>query len=208
MAWYLGITTTRKIIPMPGMDKERGEFAVERQLQSMGVDAFVPKFIEFKRQGKRRYADAIPTPYLPGYIFADLSPEQFYKALEVRGMARTLMALTAHDLNGTPPKEDERGKPKPGTEKVGVLRFREIAAQKEAEGRRIIESNDRAEMVQYNPGDVLDIISGPFLERAVRFIRTIDSAHSPFPMIEGETELFGRTTKIQIDPLDVKVRAG
>ena len=117
--WYLGVTTTRKIVPMPGLEKERGEFAVLRQLTSMGIEAFVPKKIEFVRQGKRRYPDPISSPFMPGYVFLNAGPEEFYKAMDCRGLARTLMALREGELRSA--KRDKSSKlVKPGQKYVGL----------------------------------------------------------------------------------------
>ncbi|KIC11406.1 hypothetical protein RA19_08740 [Leisingera sp. ANG-M1] len=87
MTWYLGITTTQKgtlprnlhFVVETGegpeiVSQKQGEFTVERQPRALGVEAFAPRKIEFKRQGKKRCAEPVTSAYLPGYIFADIPP--------------------------------------------------------------------------------------------------------------------------------------
>lgn len=186
MTWYLGRTTTRLIAPEPGADKERGEFAVERQLRALGLEAHAPRKIEFKRVGKKRHAEPITSAYLPGYVFACIPAALFTRAIACRGLSSTLMAVT--------PQEVRRH----------VQPFLSKVEGENAEAERIIASRDRAAMCQFKPGDALDILAGPFAERLVKFTRMIEAAHDSFPMIEAQMEIFGRLTKVQVDPLDVR----
>ncbi|KIC39367.1 transcription termination/antitermination protein NusG [Leisingera sp. ANG-M7] len=186
MTWYLGITTTRHIAPSPGADKERGEFAVERQLRALGLEAVAPRRIEFKRQGKKRYAEPVTSAYLPGYIFAEIPAAMFTKAIQCRGLSPSLMAVS--------PQEVRRH----------VQPFLSKVEQENAEAQRIIDSRDRAAMCQFEPGAALEVLAGPFMDRAANFVRMVQAAHDLHPMIEAEAEMFGRSVKVRIDPLDVK----
>ena len=184
--WYLGLTTTRIIAPYPGSDKVRGEFAVERQLRDMGIEAHAPKRIDFLRRGKNRYAEPVTSPYLRGYIFAKIPADMFIKAIGCRGINQTLMAI--------PPQEVRRH----------VLPFIDRASAEEAEAQRIIDRNDRVAVSEFKAGEAIEILSGPFYDRACKFVRMVHSAHSDYPMIEADMDLFGREVKVQIDPLDVR----
>lgn len=186
MTWYLGITTTRHIAPHPGAEKERGEFAVERQLHHLGIEAHAPRKIEFKRVGKKRRPDPITSPYLPGYIFAQIPAELYATAIQCNGLRPTMLTI---------PEQEVRRH---------VLRFIDRVAQENAEAERIIANNDRAAMCQFDAGQALEVLAGPFQERAVRFLRMVQSAHDMHPMIEAEADLFGRAVKVKVDPLDVK----
>mgnify|MGYP000259025892 CR=1 FL=1 len=59
-------------------------------------------------------------------------------------------------------------------------------------------------MVQFQPGQALEILSGPFMERIVSFGRMIQGAHDLHPMIEAKGDFMGQQTTFKIDPLDVK----
>lgn len=212
MTLYLGITTTKNIkLPRWAQDKpehdgddvittERGDFAVARQLRALGFEAWCPRKIEFKRQGKRRHPDPIISPYLPGYVFIESSAHQYHEIFMAQGIGRTLMAIGQGDLRGERRNKDGE-KVKGGN---GVLDFLTWADARLAEAERIIENNDRAAMVQYSPGDPLEIISGPFMDRAVRFTAMVQEAGDMHPMVAFETELFGRVVAGKVDPLDVK----
>lgn len=186
MTWYLGRTTTRHIAPEPGAEKERGEFAVERQLRAMGIEAHAPRRIEFKRVGKKRHAEPITSAYLPGYIFAEIPADMFTRAIQCRGISTTLMAVT--------PQEVRRH----------VQPFLAKVDDENAEANRIIDSRDRAAMCQFEPGQALDVLAGPFAERVVKFSRMIETAHDAFPMIEAQMEILGRLSRVKVDPLDVR----
>lgn len=186
MGYYLGLTTTRKVAPFPGQDKVRGELAVKERLASIGIEAFAPVRIDFIRQGKRRRPDPIESILLPGYVFADIPTHLHYRAHEVEGLSRTLMAVTDREVEQT------------------VKPFLARAEAKLHEAHRIIEANDRAAMCEYSPGDTLEILAGPFTDRAVKFRRMVHDAHELHPMIEGEMDIFGGVQSVKIDPLDVR----
>lgn len=186
MNWYLGRTTTRHIAPEPGAEKERGEFAVERQLRALGIEAHAPRKIEFKRVGKKRHAEPITSAYLPGYIFAEIPADMFTRAIQCRGISATLLPVT--------PQEVRRH----------VQPFLAKVDDENAEANHIIESRDRAAMCQFEPGQASEILAGPFMDRIVQFTRMIEAAHDLHPMIEASVQMFGQKSKVRIDPLDVK----
>jgi len=200
MTWYLGITTTRKIAPFPGAEKERGEFAVVRQLQAMGIEAHAPVRITFLRKGKRRYAEPETEVLLPNYVFADIPDDLYHAAIRARGLAPTLMAISRADMTGVR-KDKDQNEVQTGK---GLSEFITRANAKAEEARRIIDRNDRAAMCQFDPGDMLEILSGPFMNQVVRFTRMVSAAHEMHPMVGFEGELFGRAVPGVIDPLDVR----
>ncbi len=187
MGWWLGITTTRLLAPYPGAEKERGEFAVQRQLEDMGIECLAPRKVAFRRKGKKRYAEAEESPYLPGYVFADIPDHLYITAMQVRGLCRTLMIIH--------PEEMRRH----------VAPFFAKASEEYKEAQRIIARNDRAAMCQYEPGQALEILSGAFSERAVRFLRMVENSGTF--TVEFEADMFGRVVKGQCDPLDVRANA-
>lgn len=185
MTWYLGITTTRLIAPQPGADKVRGEFAVEAQLRAMGLEAWTPRKIEFKRQGKQRYAEPVTLPYLPGYVFARIPAQDYARSITgTTGLSRTTMPLS-------------------GASMASVEAFRRRVEAEQAEAERIIARNDRAAMSAFVPGEALEILAGPFMDRAVSFRRMVENA-AGWPEIEGEAQIFGQAVRVRVDPLDVR----
>lgn len=198
MGWYLGITTTRNVrLPRWAQYKEteetvtveRGEFAVVTQLQAMGFEAWCPRLIEFKRQGKRRRPDPIITPYLPGYVFVESPEERFHEVHAAQGLAQTLMAVSEAEMRR-------------------VAQFRAKVDAENDRAEKIIAANDRAAMIQFASGEALEILSGPFKDRIVKFKRMVDAAHEMHPMVEAEMDLMGSKVPVRVDPLDVKRSLG
>ena len=178
-------TTTGHVAPSPGADKIRGEFAVEQQLQVMGITAWTPRKITFVRRGKKRHPEPVTEPYLPGYVFADIPAEFFHDALQARGAFSTTLHLSAGSL-------------------AAVRAFQRRVEADNAEANRIIAANDRAAMVQFNPGDALEILAGPFAERLVRFRRMVIAGNPAVPQVEWETDMLGQMVRGTVDVLDVK----
>lgn len=183
MTWYLGVTATGLMRPYPDADRQRGEFAVQQQLTDMGIECWAGRRTEFLRRGKNRYAEAIVSPYLRGYIFANIPEYLFHTAIQSKGLRPTLMAITSREM-------DDQIKP-----------FMARVDAEDAEAQAIAARNDIAEMTQYEPGERISILSGPFADRVATFCRMV---HGPdFPLLEFETTLMGRSVYTRIDPLQV-----
>lgn len=186
MNWYLGITTSKMISPFPGHEKIRGEAAVEKQLRAMGLDCFVPTQIVFKRQGKNRYAEPWVDYLCPNYIFANVPADRYAEALGAKGLARCLMRI--------PNREAE----------MHLRPFRARLDDDNAKAMKIIDEGDKRAMCEFKPGDVLEIISGPFADQCVEFCRNVREVGAPFDLVEAEVEVFGQKARVRVDPLDVK----
>lgn len=189
MTFYLLIATGKQIAPFPGADKMRGEFAVERQLQRLGIEAHAPRKITFKRQGKRRHPDPITEVICPNYVFADIPAHLYATAMQCRGLSPTTMVVSEQQV------------------KRHVRPFIERAAEKAAEAHRIIEANDRAAMCQYEPGELLEVLSGPLEGTFAKFKRMVHSSHDFHPSLEVEFDMMGRAVTGKVDPLDARRRA-
>lgn len=194
MTWYLCTTTTKILSPAPGAEKVRGDFAVAAQLQAAGIEAMAPRRIDFVRRGKKRNAEPVISAWLPGYVFANIPAHRFAEVITTtKGMSRSVMAIHPSEMEGT-------------KERPGVRDFCQMADAKLAEAERIISRQDRFEMAQFNQGDLIEIIGGPFFERAAQFVRMVRAAGDDFDMIEAEVEMFGSKVRARLDPLDVRAR--
>ena len=187
MTWYLGITATKLIAPAMGAAKIRGEFAVEAQLRAAGIEATAPRRIEFKRLGKKRQPQPVESAWLPGYVFANIPADRYAEVIATtKGLSPTLMAIHSTEM------------------RENVQPFLRMAAAKLEEAEQIIDRKDRAAMVQFNPGDGIEIVGGPFFDRAATFLRMVSAAGSDFPMVEAEVEMFGGRVPVKLDPLHVR----
>lgn len=156
------------------------EFDAEADLHERGIDAWCGRVIEFKRVGKARKPQPVEKPALPNYLFAELSPREFYAAQGVKWLASTFVALSRADVEA-------------------VARYR-------AEVRRAYEENDRARranevpLSELKPGEALELIAGPLAEKMGRFRRVVERSHDLHPYVEIEVD----GLRVQADPLDVR----
>lgn len=179
------LTTTTGHVRLNSGEKLRGEFAVEQQLHEMGVEAWTPRKITFARRGKKRHPEPVIEPYLPGYVFADIPATAFHSAVQARGAFQTTLHLSEGSL-------------------AAVRAFQRRVEDENAEANRIIARNDRAAMAEFNPGDALEILAGPFAERLVRFRRITMAGNPAVPCVEWEADFLGQVVRGAVDVLDVK----
>lgn len=156
------------------------EFEAEADLHERGIDAWCGRVIEFKRVGKSRKPQPIEKPALPNYIFAELSPREFYTAQGVKWLASTFVSLSRADVEA-------------------VVRYR-------AEVRRAYEEADRARranevpLSEFKPGETLELVGGPLAEKMGTFRRVVERSHDLHPHVELEVD----GLRVQADPLDVR----
>jgi transcriptional antiterminator NusG len=188
------IPTTTALVRANG-ERIKGEWAVEVQMQEIGCKIYDSRTVEFIRKGKDRFARPEYRPALPGYVFADIPYDLFGRAVHVKGAWGS--ALPIYQV-------EKRNKLKE-TPHDAAMRFFASLEEKRVEAERI---KSRADLVaEFDPGEPLNIISGPFAELLADFRRMVKTAHDRFPMIEAQMEIMGQKTTVKIDPLDVAKRA-
>lgn len=164
------------------------EFEVEQELREMGIDLWCGRKIEFRRSGKRRFFDPKEEPALPNYLFLSLTAGEWH---EVNNSGIKYLAKTMHTLS----RRDEKG----------LKAFRVEVGDLYQRARRIVDSNDRAAMCRFNPGDKISLrAESVFSGQVLSFRRMVQRASDMHPMVEAEMESLGRLTKVLVDPLDVK----
>jgi transcription antitermination factor NusG len=183
MATYLGYVTGGKTTKAEGGgERDHTQFYVQRELEALGIDAWVGRKVTFIRRGKKRTPEPIVTPALPNYIFMDMVPEQLMAAKDVKYLASTFTFIPIGEL-------------------AGVARFKSaveaafIAAQR-------VDANSRASVAEYKHGASLNVVSGPFSDMLVRFERLVKSPDVDWPRVEVTIEGLGG--KGRLDPLDVR----
>ena len=155
------------------------EFDLQEQLEALGLKCDVPRRVDLIRQGKRRRPDAITSAYLPGYAFAWFEAEDWH-AIKGAKYVRTMMGVSA---------QSER-------------LVRAFLARVEGDYLARMSQIEAGERIsEYNPGDLLQIMTGPFAGQLATFARIVQSAHDVFPSVEAELDVFGRKVKVQVDPI-------
>ena len=189
------IPTTTALIRPTGGDRVKGEWAVEAQMKEIGCMVYDSRTVEFTRKGKDRFARPEYKPALPGYVFADIPDHLFGRAVHVKGAWGS--ALPIYDIEARRKMRE--------TPHDAAMKFFASLKSKRIEAERI---KHRADLVaEFDPGEPLSIISGPFSDLLASFRRMVRAAHDAYPMIEAQMEIMGQKTTVRLDPLDVAKRA-
>jgi transcription antitermination factor NusG len=158
------------------------EFDVEEQATTLGIQAIVPRRVDIIRRGKRRWPDAIESPFLPNYVFVWMTDEEWHWLRDIKEVASIMGVIPQYEPII-----------RRFIDRVGAdhdARMAQIAA-----GQRVAE---------YEPDDVLQIISGPLQGQMARFRKMVERADELFPKIAADMELMGRIVPVEIDPLDAR----
>mgnify|MGYP000409791559 CR=1 FL=1 len=165
------------------------QFWVIEELRKMGIKAWCGRKIEFYRTGKNRYAEAHESPFLPNYLFIEMSAAQFFSATDVQFLAPTFQMVPSREVIG-------------GDGRMGLDGFKSlIEAQYEAAER--IDANSKAAIAEYTKGELITA-TGPFADMEIWFNRIVQQGHDAWPRIEGLVQMMGGKVPVQFDPLDVR----
>lgn len=168
-------------IKQPNIHKQ---FWVIDELAAMGITAWCGRRIDFKRSGKDRFAEAHESPALPNYLFIEMTPAQFVKAIGVKFLANSLQLIARCDHDD-------------------LAVFKEGVEAKYSAAQRI-DANSRAAVSEYTKGQRVEAIAGSFTEYPMWFKQVVQKAHDQWPRVEVDVEMLGGTVTMQLDPLDVR----
>lgn len=171
----------------------RKQFWVQEELARIGIKSWCGKRVEFKRLGKDRDWTRFDVPALPNYIVLDMEPSQMYLATDVEHLMPTLMMVSGHDLTGRPGT-----KTKPAHRGLNGF-ISDVEADFSAAER--VDANSRASVTEYNKGQQLRVISGPFSDMLVTFDKLVKAPHGKWQALSVEMP---NGIKSQFDPLDVR----
>jgi transcription antitermination factor NusG len=160
----------------------RREFDAQEECEALGITCHVPRRVDLIRQGKRRRPDPVVRPVLPGYIFIETDAHGWHMIRQSKHI-RTMMGVGPLDERNVRAFIAK-------TEADYIARMAQIEA-----GERVSE---------YNEGDVLQIIAGPFQGQLARFKRIAEGAM--FPEVIAEAEIMGQSVTLRLDPLAAKKR--
>lgn len=185
MTWYLGYVAGGKTTRAEGNgERILKQFYVEREVNRIsGVECYLPMKIEFMRRGKDRYAKPEYLPRWKNYLFIDVPDDLFGKVIETKYLARQMQPFNRADTAAMPD-------------------MKRSTEQAIADAERIIANQDA--FSEYEIGTRLKIIDGTFEDKTMVFQKMIKRANDFFPRIVGEAELFGRKTRVEVDPLSVR----
>ena len=186
--WYAVRTQTRLIRPATDIRDEderrdennrfiqvpriRGELAVERDLQAMGIEAVCPIQIEFKRKAKDRRPEPYETPYLPGYIFAAIPAYLFRDAMQVKGIGSDLMMVHSK------------------AERALHSFLRKVETER-LEAQCIHAEGDLAAIHGFKAGQAIELLGDAFLGQLATFKGIVKSSGDQFAKVQFSMPMFG-----------------
>lgn len=154
------------------------EFDAQEEAEALGLWAMVPRRVDMLRRGFNRRAEPVISAYLPNYMFFRSGNEGWHW-MKGSKTVRTVMGVS------------------PGSA-VLVDQFIDRVENDFAARMAQIEAGQRVD--EYEPGDLLQIITGPFAGVMARFKRVAEGA-SIFPELVVEAELFGQAVTVRVDPI-------
>jgi transcription antitermination factor NusG len=159
------------------------EFQVTADIEALSCEVICPIRGRFIRKGKQRRAELQEEPYLPNYIFANIPAERYLEVLATKGLAKTTRVVS-------------------GAEMKRVRLFQREARAEYAEQVRI--SQNQQVVAEFSPGEAVRFLDGRFGDQLVTFRGVVERAHDLYPKLQLETEMMGRTVKMEADPLDIR----
>lgn len=154
-----------------------GEEAASEDLEEAGCEVWVPKFKTMTKPTKKRRPTEVMRPLMPGYVFARVP----FGGWSSVSQAKSVIGWVA-GLDGQP---------------LPCRREAEVRNLREAE-RLGLHDDDKVEG-RIAPGDLLEILFGPFEGFMIRFKAFQGTS------VEGDVEIFGRHTRVVIPAHEVKL---
>jgi transcription antitermination factor NusG len=172
------------------------EFDLVEDCEVLGIEAKAPRKVEAVRTGNKRWPEARVTPYLGNYVFVWADTDQWHWLKEIRYV---------RDIMGIIPQWEPKIRAFIDaveadftTRMAEIERAQRIMQDKEAtkEARR-----EAVRLMQaYQPGDMLEVITGPFAGQLVAFGAMVERANAMMPEIEAQMA----GLKVRFDPLSVR----
>ena len=161
------------------------EFAAQAQCEAMGYPCHVPRRVDLVRHQKRRRPDVVVSPFLPNYVFIGGDESAFHAVRRVKEIRPTMRFV--------------------GTNEARVLQL--FINRVEADFALRLEQIEAGERVsEYQPGDLLTLMVGPFAGQLATFRRIVERPGAAFPMIEADVDvrLFGKPVVAVVDPINAR----
>lgn len=175
------------------------EFALVEDCEVLGISAIAPRKVEAVRTGNKRYPEPRVTPYLGNYVFVEANADEWHWLKGIKYL-RSMMAVPQAEVRRIQSFCDM-------VEAQYAIRVAEIAQAAAVMRDREASKDARREalkvMQAYSPGDLLEVICGPFAGQIVAFGAMVERAASNLPEIEVSMGGLEWGT-MRMDPLHLK----
>ncbi len=167
----------------------RTELDAQAICEDLEIPCIVPRKVEAIRQGKRRWPDPVISAAWPNYAFLTLTDAQWHQLHQLR---KPPFRGTFHLVAA---KEWDR-----------CLLPAVARVEQDFQYRmEMIEAGQR--VAEYNAGDALTMIGGPFAGQMLRFKAMVEAAHEVFPQIKATMDMMGREVDVLLDPIHARKAA-
>jgi hypothetical protein len=166
----------------------RKEFAVEEELQNLGLKPWVPRMLKkkwVKNKGKNGAWAFYDAPYIEKTMFCVIPAIMHPDVRKIRHVMGKPIALSRMDIKGT-------------SRRVGLETFKE-RVQSEYDDMKRHENNAKY-VCQYEPGQALTILSGSFQGFSAGFQSVITSIAEGGVFLDVEIDLMGAKRTMRVDP--------
>lgn len=161
----------------------RQEFDTAHAINSLGAMATAPRKVELIRLPKQRRPQIVESPFLRNYLFCAMTAAQWHECRAERIAFTTCCEIGPNEWRS-------------------VQTFAQRVEQDYQHRMAQIEAGNR--LSEYNPGDVLEILTAPFLGKLATFRKLHDGR---LPKIEAQLqglELLGREVTVMLDPINAR----
>lgn len=173
------------------------EFAVEAELQDMGLKPWVPRQLCVKHVKEKKEAVWYDRPYVGKLMFCVFPAVYYRDVAELKHVIGKPFSLSQKDIDGQPAftvlGTDVRS--------PAISGLRDFQKAVDAEYSDMQRKRENAEWVcAHQPGDALRILGGAFEGFAAVFKDSIRRAQDDFAQVRVELDVFGRTTTVSLPP--------
>lgn len=172
------------------------EFAVENDLQNLGLHPWVPRQLASKYVKERRETVWYDRPYVGKLIFCVIPAIYWPDVIAVKHVIGKPFPFSRMDIEGQPAYTDPAGRHIP--EKPGLKTFRTAVEAEYADTQRRQRNSEYK--CQYEPGQALEILSAGFEGIPAVFVKAIKSAHDDYHKLRVATDMFGQSVSVDLDP--------
>jgi transcription termination/antitermination protein NusG len=163
------------------------EFEVESELTEMGLHPWVPRQLASKYVKEKRSVVWYDRPYVGKLLFSIIPAIYYRDVFKLKHVIGKPIKLNRLDIEGDP----SRNAP-------GLNDFK-AAVEAEYEDMETRKKN-REYRCQYEPGQALRILDGPFADQHAVFREAIKREHDEYYKLRLEMALMGRKATVEVDP--------
>lgn len=167
------------------------EFAVEKELQDMGLHPWVPRMLASKYIKEQRRVKWYDKPYVSKLIFCVIPAIYWPDVVKLKHVIGKPKELSWRDMNG----DKALGA-------VGLIDFQR-AVRDEYRDMERKRANSEYEC-QYKPGEAVRLLLDNFEHMPATFVQAVKKAHQEYEHLQVETDFMGRKTIIEVEPHQVK----